>query len=230
MNNTLWGVYILCIAVGYVIGSVPFGYIIGRCHGMDIRQFGSGNIGATNVLRVIGPFWGRTCFLLDFLKGFMPVVAARVLISAGIIEDKWDILPLLVLAGVVAGHMFTCFLKFKGGKGIATAAGGVFAIAPVPLLAALMIWIIVFKISRYVSLGSIVAAAALPLFAVANNFIAGKCGSCRIVQPLPRAAVIFLCAVALLAILKHKSNIKRLLAGTENRFERRGRKNEKENE
>ena len=228
MNLTLLAVYCLCIAVGYFAGSIPCGYIIGRCHGKDIRNFGSGNIGATNVLRVIGPWWGRLCFLLDFLKGLLPVLAVQILISAGVIVDKSGILPLAVLAGVVAGHMFTCFLKFKGGKGIATAAGGIFAVAPVPLLAALVVWIVVFKISRYVSLGSIIAAAALPFFALLNNWLAGKC-DCPVINRLSSAAIIFLCAVALLAILKHKSNIKRLIAGTENRFERKNGKVGKEN-
>ena len=223
MNYMIFVIYAAAAVIGYFAGAVPFGYIIGKCHGKDIRKEGSGNIGATNVSRVIGPWWGKFCFLLDFLKGFLPVAAAK-MISDRIVEDPLTVLPLLVLASVVAGHIFTCFLGFKGGKGVATAAGGVFALAPLPLLAALVIWIVIFKISGYVSLGSIIAAALLPLLAWGNNILLQQTGfSNSFIQQLSATTLIFLAAVAVLAILKHISNIKRLIAGTENRF---GKKSE----
>lgn len=215
-------IYFLCCGAGYLIGSVPFGYIIGRANGKDIRNYGSGNIGATNVLRVIGPWWGRLCFFLDFLKGFMPVGAVKFLILSGRLTDSPGALSLAVLASVVAGHMFTCFLKFRGGKGIATAAGGVFALAPLPLVGALVIWAAVFKLSGYVSLGSILAAAALP-------FLAWGCNILGLGERLSPVTIGFLGVIAVLAVARHASNIKRLIAGTENRFGRRagsGRKEE----
>ena len=204
-------IYLLCCAAGYLTGSVPFGYIIGRANGKDIRRYGSGNIGATNVLRVIGPWWGRLCFFLDFLKGFLPVGAVKFLILSGRLTDGFGVLPLAMLAAVVAGHMFSCFLKFRGGKGIATAAGGVFALAPLPLAAAFVIWIAVFKLSGYVSLGSILAAAALP-------FLAWGCNLRELGERLSPVTIGFLGVIAVLAVIRHASNIRRLIAGTENRF------------
>ncbi len=205
-----WLTYAGIAAGAYLIGSIPFGFLIGKAYGKDIRQFGSGNIGATNVVRVIGRWPGRCCFLLDFLKGYGPVGAVLLLIRNGIIADPYGIAPLLAIAGTVAGHMFTCFLRFKGGKGVATAAGAVFGIAPLALLTALAVWAAAFFWSRYVSLASILAAAALPVVAVTYNGLGWECFSMPV--------LIFLAVLGALAIYKHRSNIRRLFDGTENRF------------
>ncbi len=208
-----WIGYSAILLAAYFIGAVPCGFLIGRAYGKDIRKLGSGNIGATNVLRSVGKGPGRLCFLLDFLKGLLPVAAVRLLVDRGIAADPWMIAPLLAIAGTMLGHMYTCFLGFKGGKGVATGAGAVFALVPAALGCALAVWAAVFLVSRYVSLASIVAAAALPFLAWGYSALGW--------QPQPRPVLIFLAVVALLAILKHHSNIKRLIAGTENRFGRK---------
>lgn len=208
-------VFCAVLAAGYVIGSVPFGYIIGRVNGKDIRKEGSGNIGATNVTRVIGPWAGKLCFLLDFCKGLAPVLLVKLLILGKIMADPvWGLAPVLMIFAVVLGHMFTCFLNFKGGKGIATAVGGVAAVAPIPALAAFVIWLAVFKISGYVSLGSIVAAVALPVLVWLTGLL-------KIAAPQPWSVIAFFVLLALVAVWTHRSNIKRLLAGTENSFKKK---------
>ncbi len=194
----------------YLIGGVPFGWIIGRAHGVDIRTVGSCNIGATNVTRVIGPWWGKLCFLCDFLKGFLPTIAVRTLIAYGVLKDPYELLPALVIFFVVAGHIWPVYLKFRGGKGVATAAGSIAAVAWISTLFALALWVVLFKTTRYVSLASIVAAAALPVAAIALR-VTG------VTQTGIPALILFLLLGAL-TILKHKSNIRRLLDGTENRF------------
>ena len=209
---------IICAAIliaCYVIGSIPSGYLIGKFHGRDIRKEGSGNIGATNVTRVIGPWAGKLCFALDFCKGMVPVLLVRVLLLRGVCVDPcWGLFPVLVIFAVVLGHMFTCFLNFKGGKGIATAVGGVAAVAPLAALGAFIVWLAVFKISGYVSLGSIVAAVALPI-------LVWLFGALRIAAPQPRAVIGFFALLAIVAVWTHRSNIKRLLAGTENSFKKK---------
>lgn len=208
-------VFCAVLAAGYVIGSVPFGYIIGRVNGKDIRKEGSGNIGATNVTRVIGPWAGKLCFLLDFCKGLVPVLLVKLLILGKIMADPvWGLAPVLMIFAVVLGHMFTCFLNYKGGKGIATAVGGVAAVAPIPALAAFVIWLAVFKISGYVSLGSIVAAVALPVLVWLTGLL-------KIAAPQPWSVIAFFVLLALVAVWTHRSNIKRLLAGTENSFKKK---------
>ena len=147
----------------YLLGSIPFGFIIGKCHGIDVRQLGSKNIGATNVTRCVGKFSGKLCFLLDFIKGALPVLAAQwYLTSPPEYKVYWVI---AVLFAAVLGHMFPVFLKFRGGKGVSTAAGAVLALVPYALLIALLVWVVVFLVSRYVSLASIAAAAVLPIVA-----------------------------------------------------------------
>ena len=150
---------------GYLIGSIPCGFIIGKLKGIDIRTVGSGNIGATNVTRAVSPLAGKVCFALDFCKGLLPVLALKMLVSKGIVPvPAWGFGELAMIFAVVLGHMFTCFLGFKGGKGIATAVGGVAAIAPLPAVAAFLTWLVIFKISGYVSLGSILGAISLPVW------------------------------------------------------------------
>lgn len=214
--------WLLVLAAAYLIGSVPFGYLIGRFNGLDIRQHGSGNIGATNVLRVIGRPWGYACFVLDFLKGCLPVLAAIQLASRPEAGDGLlnGLSPLLAAAGTVAGHIWPVYLRFKGGKGVATMIGTVIPLAPLPILAAVAGWLLTFKLSRYVSLASIVAAALLPLAAAALVFTrAGGFKPFPLLKPaLEQPGLLLLAALGVLVIVKHHANIRRLLNGTENRF------------
>ncbi|HPO89752.1 MAG TPA: glycerol-3-phosphate 1-O-acyltransferase PlsY [Victivallales bacterium] len=215
MEKKFFIIFSIVIA-SYIIGSIPFGFLIGKIKGIDIRKHGSGNIGATNVLRIFGKKYGYICFILDFLKGFIPVIIA------GAIAKKTqninpDFIKCAAFAGTFSGHVWTIFLNFKGGKGVATAAGAIFAISPISVICSLIIWFAVFSLSRFVSLASIVASAFLPVFygiytkLLADNF----------------SSIIFISffLVSLLSIIKHHSNIKRLLNGTEIRFDRRKNEN-----
>ena len=200
----------LTILCSYLAGSIPFGYLIGRWNGKDIRTLGSGNIGATNVTRAVGPVQGKICFVLDLLKGAIPVLAAQVALPgcAGI----------AIAAGAIAilGHMFPVYLKFKGGKGVSTGAGVALALAPLPLLCALALWVVLFLVTRYVSVASIAAAVGLPVFAYIFRLVnVGNTAA----KSTP--VLIFFCAIAAITVYRHRSNIKRLLDGTENRFEKK---------
>jgi acyl phosphate:glycerol-3-phosphate acyltransferase len=200
--------YIVTAVVSYLLGSIPAGFLMARAKGVDIRTVGSGNVGATNVFRTVGKLPGILVYIVDAAKGF---VACAVVGSFG---ARWfaasasmgvrDFFP--ILAGVVAvlGHNYTCWLGFKGGKGIATSSGVLLALFPKALLVVLAIWILVFALSRYVSLASIVGAFWLPVFVWAFGY--------------RRQCVIVASVLAVLAIYKHKSNIQRLIAGTEHRF------------
>lgn len=202
------------LLAGYLIGSIPFGFIIGKLHGIDIRKVGSGNIGATNVTRSVGKVAGKICFALDFCKGFLPVLALKMLVARGVIAPvMYGMGEALVILAVVLGHMFTIYLKFKGGKGIAAALGGIAGIAPLPAAAAFIVWLAVFKISGYVSLGSIIAAAALPV-------LVWLFGALKITAQVKLPMLIFFVVLAVAAIWAHRSNIKRLINGTENSFKK----------
>ena len=205
----------------YLIGSAPFGVIIARLRGVDLRSRGSGNIGATNVGRVIGHKWGYLCFLLDTLKGFLPVLAVGLYLTrAGEPPSLGDQAAWLAVAfAVIVGHVFSVYLKFRGGKGVATSLGvllGFFPYFTWAGLAALGIWLVVVLIWRYVSLASITAAGAFPLLFLGACGLTGR--SVAGLWPLLAFAV----AMAGLVILRHRSNIARLLAGTENRIGRGG--------
>ncbi len=195
--------------VAYLIGAIPSGLLIGKFYHVDIRRMGSGNIGATNVTRSIGKGAGRFCFFCDFLKGALPVLLVNLLTHDAVAA---------ILAGLltILGHMFPVYLKFRGGKGISTAAGVGLALAPLPLLIAAAVWAVVFFSSRYVSLASISASIALP----AGVILLGLCriGGSVACSPLTMG---FFVLIGVLAVWKHASNIKRLLNGTENRFERK---------
>lgn len=193
-------IWIGCVVVSYLLGSIPTGFVWCKARGIDIRKVGSGNIGATNVMRALGKPIGITVLLIDVAKGFVPVFVAPVFFPQ---LDK-TLLQIVCCVAVVAGHNWTCWLRFKGGKGIATSAGALLAMLTIPLLCVLAAWGLVFAVSRYVSLASIVAAAALP---VATWLITHD-----------QTSIIFTAVLGGLAIYKHKSNIKRLLAGTENRI------------
>lgn len=207
MNYILYGCIIF--AVSYLAGSIPWGLLIGKIYGKDVRKEGSGNIGATNVTRVVGPVQGKICFFLDFMKGFLPVLIVIILERNGTIPNHSSFRIIALIAPVV-GHMFPVFLKFRGGKGVSTAAGGILALSPPACAGGLIIWGAAFLIFRYVSLASILAAIAVPLLATIFSSLDW--------WPLPVAVQVLLYILGILAILRHLSNIKRLLNGTENRF------------
>jgi glycerol-3-phosphate acyltransferase PlsY len=204
----IWlAIVILC----YLIGSFPSGYLVGKSQGIDIRQHGSGNIGATNVLRVMGKKFGYLVFLCDSLKGFLAVKLGVLLAAAA--GTGADATFAGVVGGIccIIGHNYTVWLGFKGGKGIATSIGVLLAIVPIlVVMIVLLVWLTVFFIWKYVSLASISAALSLPL-AVLILFPLVARGNYWVV-------VIFSIIVATLAVWRHRSNIDRLLQGKENRF------------
>lgn len=205
-------IYFITAVSAYLIGSIPFGFIIGKSKGIDIREHGSGNIGATNVRRVIGKKYGILCFILDFLKGLVPVITVSIFQRWQIIPESASLAVAFAAFATVAGHVWTVFLKFKGGKGIATSAGAILAMAPYSIICAGLVWVVIFKLSRFVSLASIVAAITLPITAVVLN-ITGT-------YPLSASIQWLLAVIAALAVIRHRGNIKRLLNGTENRFKK----------
>jgi glycerol-3-phosphate acyltransferase PlsY len=192
--------YLLTALGAYLIGSVPTGYLWGKARGIDIRTAGSGNIGATNVFRTLGKKAGIAVLVIDGLKGYL---ACRWFAGA---DDAQALEYHKMLAGlfVILGHNYTCWLKFKGGKGIATSAGVMAALVPAAFGIALGTWVIVFLLSKYVSVASITAAGVLP-FAV--YFTTSS-------RPMLVLGTVF----GLLAIYRHKTNIQRLMNGTESRF------------
>ena len=202
--------YALCVIGGYFLGSIPTGYLVARFRGVDIRTVGSGNIGATNVFRILGKGAGTFVLLADAFKGFL-ACWLLVRLSAQLAGETEPLSParreaLQLTAGIAAilGHNYTCWLNFKGGKGIATTAGVLVALVPLALAILLTLWGIVLALTRYVSLASITAAAALPLVV----WLTGG-------SPL---LIAITAGIGTLAIYKHKVNLQRLLAGTENRF------------
>ncbi len=207
----------------YAVGGIPFGYIIGRLTGIDIRAHGSGNVGATNILRTCGKKWGYLCFLLDSGKGFVPVILVQSTVAVQETLPYTDFMAIAAVVSVISGHIWSPFLKFHGGKGVATAAGAVMALAPHAILPALVLWYVVFAISRYVSLASIAAVGAAPVLAIAID--------CFVLPPerqLGRPNLVFISVLAGLVILKHRRNIERLLDGTENRFTGKGQKSDED--
>jgi acyl phosphate:glycerol-3-phosphate acyltransferase len=203
--------YILIIFVSYLLGSIPTGFVVARARGIDIRIVGSGNIGATNVFRFLGVPAGVLVLLTDAAKGWLAVWLAPLVMqaAAGGPVDASAVDISRVVAGIAAvlGHNYTVWLKFKGGKGIATSAGVLVALVPFALLVALGAWVAVFAFSRYVSLASITGAFVLP-FAVA-------------LLGYSTLLIVVTAIMAALAIYKHKGNISRLLNGTENRIGKR---------
>ena len=191
----------LCFAAAFLLGSIPWGYLLLRWFkGIDVRRHGSGNIGFTNVLRTAGKPLGALTLLLDAAKGYLAVaVVAPALAGAGT-----DYFAITAFLGAVAGHVFTPFLGFRGGKGIATGAGGLLALSPAACGVCLGLWLVVVAVSRYVSLASVVAAAALP---PAVYYFERR-------TPL---VVLSLLAVALV-IVRHAGNLRRLARGEERRW------------
>ncbi len=227
----------LCPLVAFLMGSIPFGLFIARAKGINIREHGSGNIGATNVLRVVGKKYGIICLLLDALKGFIPVVIAvnliqitgrPVQIPLGL-PDAWalklaagdalqaQIAQILTALFAVLGHNYSPWVGFKGGKGIATSAGVLLGLMPFAVLILLVVWILLFITTRYVSVASIGASAILPLLTLWGSWHHGRIQDGTWNKPL----FIFTVVIAILAIWKHRSNIQRLRQGTEHRFTRK---------
>lgn len=184
---------ILAMVISYLIGSIPFGVLISRTKGIDIMGLGSGNIGTTNVWRNLGPGYGLLVLGLDMSKGLIAVLIGRYL---GGIETE-----LLAAFSVLCGHSWSVFLRFKGGKIVATGAGVILAISPVATLAALVVLLTTLAISRYVSLSSIMAALSLPIIMA--------------VLDMDKLYIIFSCVLVVFVIYKHRSNIVKIIDGTE---------------
>jgi len=205
----------VCVVLigSYLLGSIPFGYLAGRLVGIDIRKVGSGNVGATNVVRVVGKRYGYLVFALDFLKGFGAVLIAMLVAPGRPPEsNSAEIFGILAAMSSVLGHMYSPWLKFKGGKGVATSAGALLALTPVATLVGVAIWIIVFWITRYVSLASIIAAVILPIVILTIGSHDRNNG-----KPLFYSSA----CVAAVVVWRHRSNLSRLMRGTEPRFQKR---------
>jgi acyl phosphate:glycerol-3-phosphate acyltransferase len=197
----------------YLLGSLPFGYLAGRIGGIDIRKAGSGNVGATNVVRVLGKRYGYPVFVLDFLKGFAAVKISTAIAMGS--RPEWgslEMFGILAAVAVVIGHCFPLWLKFRGGKGVATSAGALFGLMPLATLIAVVIWISVFWFTRYVSVASVVTAVVLPLVIFIVTWLDQMHGKALFYSSLCIAAVV---------IWRHHSNLSRLLHGREPRFTRK---------
>ena len=207
-------------ALGYLLGSVNFAVLVAKRHGVNILKEGSGNPGATNVKRVLGKGPGNLVFALDALKGLVgtglphPILLLKV--DLGLPKDDAQALFFVSVAGFIGtllGHCFSCFLKFKGGKGVASTIGGLLVLLPVPIVIGAAIWGLVFALARYVSLASIALGVSLPL----------SCWLLPLVTSLKfgPAEFWFAAAIAAFNVWTHRSNLGRLLAGTENRFSKK---------
>ena len=188
----------------YLVGAIPFGFLIGKMRGVDVRTVGSKNIGATNVFRTVGKKWGLLAFFCDVMKGFLPTLAARHFAA----EPSW--LPLAVGIATVAGHMLTPYMKFKGGKGVATAFGALIALMPATVGIAFAIFSLTFACSNYISLGSCVAATSLAVMIWIPFLDHAGC------KDLPLCILVTL--IAAFIVWKHRSNIGRLVRGEENKI------------
>ena len=197
----------------YFLGSIPAGYLAGRIAGIDIRHAGSGNIGATNVTRVLGKRYGYPVFIVDFLKGLMAVTMSILIEKrAQPLSVPTELIGIIAAISSVIGHSFPVWLSFKGGKGVATSMGALFGLMPFVALIAVAVWVITFEMTRYVSVASMTAALAVPI-------------SILILMPLKQtsgtALLYFSISLAALVIFRHRSNLSRLVRGTEPRFKRK---------
>jgi glycerol-3-phosphate acyltransferase PlsY len=219
----MWMVLLPAIVGAYLIGSIPFGIIIAKAHGKDLRAIGSGNIGATNVSRALGRKWGYTCFALDVLKGLLPMLAYGVFALPYVAETVQGPQPttgwLLVGVAAILGHIFPLYLGFKGGKAVSTSFGVALGLWPyftISALIAFAVWVAAVLTWRYISLASICAALVFPV-----SLIVGI-----LVQPDWHAATLWPLLIAatlipLLVIVRHRENIRRLRAGTESKIRRK---------
>ena len=220
------------ILISYLLGSIPFGYLVGKAHKMDIREHGSGNIGATNVMRVLGKKAGYSVFAADALKGLLAVMAGKYIASRHVMllteahraysGSSYSILHITNVIAVpvsigaisaaiacIIGHNFPVWLGFKGGKGMATSAGVLIGMMPLTAMGCMAVWAVIFFTTRYVSLASIAASIALPVWTMVFLLTGLLTG-----WPYFYFAV----AACILAVWRHRSNIVRLMNGTENRF------------
>lgn len=195
----------LVALISYLIGAIPFGYLVARRRGVDLFQAGSGNIGATNVGRVLGRRFGILVFVLDFLKGAIPAAVASALFA----EHDANLAGVLAGVGAFLGHLFPVYLRFRGGKGVATGAGVVVVLLPLPAVGALLTWVTVVAAFRYVSLASILASVTLCVVHLAQSREPWG-------EELILTSFCFFAGAAVL--LRHQSNLRRLLRGTENQL------------
>lgn len=217
-----WLMCLVAIVVAYLCGAIPFGLLLGKAKGVDIRRHGSGNIGATNVGRVLGRRWGVLAFLLDTLKGLLPVLGFGLLAGSWIAPHEpgrfmVNLLWAGVAAGCILGHLFPVYLGFKGGKGVATSLGSLLGLYPyftLPGLIAFGLWVVLTLTTRYVSIGSVGAAAAFPaIFAVFAVMRRESWGSMEL-WPFHVLAI----SVAMLVVYRHRGNLRRLCRGVEPRI------------
>ena len=204
----------LAIIAAYLLGSIPFGLLIAKAHGKDLRSIGSGNIGATNVSRALGRKWAYFCFVLDVLKGLIPMLATMLIAEPDSVLKLW--LWLAVGCAAIVGHIFPIYLKFKGGKGVATSFGVALGLWPyytICVLLAFGVWVVVVLIWRYVSLASIAASVTFILALIAAIILKPDWEFAGL-WPILIAAV----AIPAMVIVRHRENIKRLLAGTESKI------------
>ena len=187
---------VVFVLVSYLFGALPIGLLVGRMvKGIDVRDYGSGNIGASNVWRTMGPVWGIAVFLFDFCKGYFPTLLA------GRVHDVSPWLPVLVGLASILGHNFSPFLRFKGGKGVATSLGVVYGLSPLAAAVGFAVWGLCLLVTRYISVSSMIAAVVTSLLLIGLN------------RDLPH--LLFASLVAFFVVIKHRSNLARLKAGTE---------------
>ena len=199
---------VAAVVIAYLAGSIPFAYLAGKMRGVDLRQHGSGNLGATNAVRVLGVPTGAVVYLLDTLKGFLPVF----LLVPIVVANRLDLWAIAIGVASIVGHVRPVYLGFqKGGKGVATAGGVFLALAPVATALGLAVWLLVFLPSGYVSLASIVTAALFPLATLATG------------TPFRSALFVVAVVMAAFVVWMHRANIGRLRRGEEHRF-RRGKR------
>ncbi len=207
--------FVILTIGAYLLGSIPFGPIIAVAHGKDLRSIGSGNIGATNVARALGRKWGYFCFLLDVLKGAIPMLAVRVLTEVSEPTPGLVSLWLVVGCAAILGHVFPIYIKFKGGKAVSTSFGVALGLWPyftICAVIAIAVWAVFVLIWRYISLGSMAASITFPIALILTIVLIP---SWHLVDlwPLLVAAI----AIPIMVIVRHRENIKRLLAGTESK-------------
>ncbi|HET9857703.1 MAG TPA: glycerol-3-phosphate 1-O-acyltransferase PlsY [Chthoniobacterales bacterium] len=205
--------FVLVALIAYFLGSIPSGYIAGRIAGVDVRKVGSGNVGATNVTRVLGKRFGYPVFVVDFAKGLASVAVAMMIAKAAQSTPKVvDLCGAVAAIFSVIGHSYPIWLGFKGGKGVATSLGSLFGLHWISAAIVGVVWIVAFQLTRYVSLSSIIAAIALPVTVATMLFLK---------QLQTPVLLYFTLCLAAIIVLRHRSNLSRLLKGTEPRFARK---------
>lgn len=202
------GTIALISVVAYLLGAIPFAVVVARARGVDIFAHGSGNPGATNVRRVVGPAAGNLTFLLDFLKGLIAVTWFRPWIQPE--GEAAILLPVLAMIAAILGHSYSVFIRFRGGKGVAVTMGSLLGVIPWIWAAGVLVWCVVFFSTRLVSLASVLFAISLPVFAWLFNTLGWT--------QLPREILFFTLFMAVLIVFRHASNLRRLIQGDEFSF------------